>query len=138
MRFQEVYKEFAQKKYYVFSFENMCAFYPSEKQDNLKQYLSRWMKAGWIAPLKKGLYELTYPQDKHFQIYISPTKFIPLHTFHLRRHSRIIVLFQKFRWQLFRCLPNLLDVFITFMDFLSTARSNPKPFADIILKNTAA
>ena len=62
MRFEEAYRQLTQKKYYVFSFEDMCIFYPQEKRDNLKQLLSRWMKAGWISSLKKGLYELTYPE----------------------------------------------------------------------------
>ena len=62
MRFQETYKELSEKKYCIFSFEDLCVFYPQEKRSNLRQYLSRWKKQGWLQPLKKGLYELTYPQ----------------------------------------------------------------------------
>ncbi len=64
MRFQRTYKELIEKKYYIFSFEDLCVFYPEEKRSNLRQYLSRWKNQGWIGPLKKGLYELTYPEDR--------------------------------------------------------------------------
>ena len=63
MRFQEVYKQLAAKKYFVFSFEELGVFYPDEKRTSLKQYLSRWNRAGWIASLRKGLYELTFPES---------------------------------------------------------------------------
>src|SRR3989338_4928260 len=64
MRFQETYKELIEKKYYIFSFEDLCVFYPKEKRSNLRQYLSRWKKQGWLRSFKKGLYELTYPEDR--------------------------------------------------------------------------
>lgn len=62
MKFQEIFKKLIEKKYYVFSFEDLCVFYPEENRGNLRQYLSRWKKQGWLQPLKKGMYELTYPQ----------------------------------------------------------------------------
>ena len=62
MRFQETYKKLIEKKYYIFSFEDLCIFYPKEKRSNLRQYLSRWKAQGWLQSLKKGLYELTYPE----------------------------------------------------------------------------
>jgi len=64
MRFQEIYKKLIEKKYYIFSFEDLCVFYPEEKRGNLRQYLSRWKKQGWTQSLKKGLYELTYPEAR--------------------------------------------------------------------------
>lgn len=64
MRFQEICKELIDKKYVVFSFEDLCVFYPREKRSSLRQYLSRWKKQGWIGSLRKGLYELTYPQGR--------------------------------------------------------------------------
>ena len=64
MRFQEAYKELAEKKYHVFSFEDLCVFYPKEKRSSLRQYLSRWKKQAWIGSLRKGLYELTFPQGR--------------------------------------------------------------------------
>ena len=63
MRFQEVYKKLAEKQFFVFSFEDLTVFYPKENRGSLRQYLSRWKKSGWIASLRKGLYELTYPKD---------------------------------------------------------------------------
>ena len=64
MRFQEAYKKFVEKKYYIFSFEDLCVFYPKEKRSSLQQYLSRWKKQGWIGALRKGLYELTFPESR--------------------------------------------------------------------------
>ena len=62
MRFEEVYKVLSGKKYYVFSYGDVCVFFPKEKKATVKQYLSRWKKSGLIAPLRKGLYELTFPE----------------------------------------------------------------------------
>ena len=64
MRFQETYKRLIEKKYTIFSFEDLCVFYPKEKRSNLRQYLSRWKAQGWLKSLKKGLYELTYPEGR--------------------------------------------------------------------------
>lgn len=62
MRFDELCKGLSGKKYYVFTVEDVCVFFPGEKKSTLKQYLSRWKKAGRIARLRKGLYELIYPE----------------------------------------------------------------------------
>lgn len=64
MRFQEVYKKLIKSKYAVFSFGDLGIFYSKERQSNLRQYLSRWKKNGWIASLRKGLYELTFPENR--------------------------------------------------------------------------
>lgn len=61
MKFQKTYKELIKNNYHVFSFEDFCTLYPQEKRQYLRQYLSRWKKQGWIDSLKRGLYELTYP-----------------------------------------------------------------------------
>ena len=37
--------------------------YPGEKRDNLKNMLHRWKEKGWVYTLKKGLYEMNYPDD---------------------------------------------------------------------------
>jgi predicted transcriptional regulator of viral defense system len=63
MDFKSLYKQLEQKRYYVFSYEDILSFYPAERKDNLKRMLYRWKKKGWICTLKKGLYELTYPKD---------------------------------------------------------------------------
>jgi len=64
MRFQETYKKLVEKKYYIFSFGDLCVFYPKEKRSSLRQYLSRWKKQGWIGSLRNGLYELTFPEGR--------------------------------------------------------------------------
>ncbi len=64
MQFQHTYKELIQKKYYIFSFEDICVLYPLEKREHLRQYLCRWKKQGWIGSLKRGLYELTFPEQR--------------------------------------------------------------------------
>ncbi|OIO39479.1 MAG: hypothetical protein AUJ72_00710 [Candidatus Omnitrophica bacterium CG1_02_46_14] len=63
MRFQEVYKKLFERKYAVFSLGDLGVLYPDEKQSNLRQYLSRWKKNGWIDSLRNGLYELTFPEN---------------------------------------------------------------------------
>ena len=76
MRFQGVYKKFIEKKYYVFSFEELCSFYPQEQRSSLRQYLSRWKKQGWIAHLRKGLYELTFPENYHLPDFFIANKMV--------------------------------------------------------------
>ncbi len=62
MRFEDLCKKLSEKKYYVFSFEDACLLFPKEKRTTLKQYLSRWKKNAFIEPIRKGLYELVYPE----------------------------------------------------------------------------
>ncbi len=78
MRFQEVYQKLVEKKYYVFSFEDLCAFYPKDNRSSLRQYLSRWRKNGWIAHLKKGLYELTSLEGREIpDLFIANAMYAP-------------------------------------------------------------
>jgi predicted transcriptional regulator of viral defense system len=78
MHFQEIYKSLVAKKYYIFSFEELCVFYPEEKRSNLRQYLSRWKKQGWIRSLRRGLYELTYPEGREVpDFYIANKMYAP-------------------------------------------------------------
>lgn len=78
MRFQDIYRQLAKREYYVFSFEDLCIFYPEENQSNLRQYLSRWKKQGWIRSLRKGLYELTYPEERNIpDFYIANKMYAP-------------------------------------------------------------
>lgn len=63
MNSEEIVRLLSAKKLPVFSFENLCAFYPAGKPETLKKYVFRWKKKGWIAGLRKGLYELTFPAD---------------------------------------------------------------------------
>ncbi len=64
MDFKTLYATLLHHKCFVFSQRDILSFYPSEKKESLKQALSRWRKKGWIQPLKKGLYELSYPEDR--------------------------------------------------------------------------
>ncbi len=63
MNFKELYKVVEKNRYYVFSFEDLLSFFPHERRATLKESVYRWKMKGWIYPLKKGLYELTYPKD---------------------------------------------------------------------------
>ncbi|MDO9464626.1 MAG: hypothetical protein Q7J67_04945 [bacterium] len=63
MKFKDLYKTLEEYKYYVFSYEDILSFYQDEKKYNLKKMIFRWKKKEWIYPLKRGLYELTYPKD---------------------------------------------------------------------------
>ena len=63
MNFKDLYKTLEKNKYYVFSHGDILSFYPDEKKHNLKKLIYRWKEKGWIYPLKRGLYELTYPKD---------------------------------------------------------------------------
>jgi predicted transcriptional regulator of viral defense system len=63
MDFKELYKTLEKNKYYIFSYKDILSFYPKEKRYNLKMAIYRWKKKGWIYPLKRELYELSYPKD---------------------------------------------------------------------------
>jgi predicted transcriptional regulator of viral defense system len=63
MTFKQVYKLLSLRKFRLFSFDELCLFFPEEKRENVKKYVFRWKKNGWISPLRKGVYELTYPVD---------------------------------------------------------------------------
>jgi len=63
MNFNETYRVLEKNKYYLFSYEDLLSFYPEEKRTSLKKLLYNWKKNGLVYPLKKGLYELTYPKD---------------------------------------------------------------------------
>ena len=63
MMFKELITLLVKQKFLVFSLEDLRTFYPKVKYDTLKKSLFRWKKAGWIAGLRRGLYELTFPGD---------------------------------------------------------------------------
>ena len=63
MCIEDVIRLLSVKKFPVFSFEELSAFYPAQKPETLKKSLFRWKKRGWIKALRKGLYELTFPVD---------------------------------------------------------------------------
>lgn len=63
MDFKELYRAVEAHRYYIFSYQDLLSFFPGETRENLKTMLHRWARKGWVSPLKKGLYELTYPKD---------------------------------------------------------------------------
>jgi predicted transcriptional regulator of viral defense system len=63
MNFKEVYKTLEKNRYFVFSFEDLQVFFPTETKGNLKKLIYRWKDKGWVSSLKRGLYELTYPKE---------------------------------------------------------------------------
>jgi predicted transcriptional regulator of viral defense system len=65
MKFQKLFKILHKHKMYVFTFEDALMFFPEETRQNLKRMVQRWKKQGRLESLKRGLYELTYPDDQH-------------------------------------------------------------------------
>ncbi|MEA3305989.1 MAG: hypothetical protein U9R52_04160 [Candidatus Omnitrophota bacterium] len=63
MEFNSLLKVLQKNRFYIFSFDDLRVFYPHESSANLKKELYRWRNKGLLARLKKGLYELTFPQD---------------------------------------------------------------------------
>ncbi|MDP3731755.1 MAG: hypothetical protein Q8R31_01815 [Candidatus Omnitrophota bacterium] len=63
MNFKDLYQVIDKNRYYVFSKNDLLTFFPQEKTGSLKKAIYRWKKKKWISPLKKGIYELTYPKD---------------------------------------------------------------------------
>lgn len=72
MNFSALYQTLEHHKYYIFSLADLSRFYPDEKSASLKMMAYRLKKRGLISPLKKGLYELTFPQDHNIpDLYIA-------------------------------------------------------------------
>ena len=65
MRFGDIFRVLQKNRYFVFSFRDILTFFPEEKEANLKKSIFRWKKKKWIYPLKRGLFELTYPADNN-------------------------------------------------------------------------
>ncbi|MFH1877300.1 MAG: hypothetical protein ABH883_00630 [Candidatus Omnitrophota bacterium] len=63
MKFGELYKILERNRYYIFTYEDIALFFPDENKDNLKITMQRWRKKGWVCSLKRGLHELTFPED---------------------------------------------------------------------------
>jgi len=85
MRIEEIYKILSAQKYYVFSLEDICAFFPDEKMATIKQGISRWKKKGSIITLRRGMYEFAYPvrqeiPDMHIANKLYSPSYISLET----------------------------------------------------------
>lgn len=93
MRFEDVCKVLAAARLVVFSLEDICAFFPGEKTVAVNQCLSRWKKNGWLVSLRRGLYELVFPEqraisDMYLANRIYAPSYVSLETA-LSRHSMI-------------------------------------------------
>lgn len=62
------YRRFTQllnrEKVSLFSLLDLKKLFPQEMKDALKNQVCGWQKKGWVRRLKKGLYELRYPEEK--------------------------------------------------------------------------
>jgi len=63
MNFDVFLKKIISNKYYIFSTDDIASLFPDEDLSTIKKALFRWKKSGSIISLKKGLYELVYPQN---------------------------------------------------------------------------
>lgn len=63
MKFDSFYSHISKYRLLVFSFDDLNTLFPLETNENLKKALYRWRKKGWIASLKRGLYEISFPKD---------------------------------------------------------------------------
>jgi predicted transcriptional regulator of viral defense system len=59
-----LYRLLELKQYFVFSLKDLSTFFPGEKRENLKKITYRWRKNGRIASLKRGLFEITFPNQR--------------------------------------------------------------------------
>ena len=78
MDFETTYRQLERRKYYVFSDSEIGVLFPKENEENISVYLYRWTKAGKIARLRKGVYELTYPARRVIpDLYIANRLYFP-------------------------------------------------------------
>ena len=99
MRFKDFYKIIEKSKYYIFSYDDLALFCPGEGKSALKKMIYRWRKKGWIVSLKKGLYELTYPEDFNVPDMYAANKLYSPSYVSLETAYQITALFRKYRWQ---------------------------------------
>ncbi len=64
MKFTNVVKTLKGWHYPIFSMEDLFLFFPEENREQVHVQLNDWKKKAWITPLKRGLYELNYPQPE--------------------------------------------------------------------------
>lgn len=74
----DVYRTLEAKKLSVFSFDDLLLLYPNETKENLRKIMYRWKRKGWIASLKKGLYEIAYPKPLYIpDLYVANKMYQP-------------------------------------------------------------
>ncbi len=78
MQFRDLFTTLQKSNYYIFSYEEILAFFPREKRENLKRMIYRWAEKNWICSLKRGLYELIYPKDLNIpDLYVANKLYTP-------------------------------------------------------------
>ncbi|MFH1562239.1 MAG: hypothetical protein ABIF11_02300 [Nitrospirota bacterium] len=63
MKYIDLYHRLEKEGLFIFNLSDIVGL-SSHKKDLVKRQVSYWKKKGWIRPLKKGLYEATYPVKK--------------------------------------------------------------------------
>ncbi len=78
MNFKDFFTTLGQRNLVVFSFDDLSLLFPKETRDNLRKLMYRWKQKGWISPLKKGLYEFSYPERRDIpDLYIANRMYQP-------------------------------------------------------------
>jgi len=78
MRFEELYPVLDRNGLSVFSPGILRTLFPKEQDTNMVKSLQRWKGKGYVVQLKKGLYELAYPGDRHIPgLYIANHLYAP-------------------------------------------------------------
>lgn len=78
MKFTDVVKSLKGWRYPIFSLEDLFLFFPAENRGQVHVQLNDWKKKTWIISLKRGLYELNYPQPEVIpDLYIANKLYFP-------------------------------------------------------------
>ncbi|MDI6731706.1 MAG: hypothetical protein QME05_03915 [Candidatus Margulisbacteria bacterium] len=78
MKFNDLYKKLNQHRLYIFNIADAQKLFPREKYASLKVLLCWWKKKKWVKSLKRGLYQLTYPEEKNLpDLYIANRLYEP-------------------------------------------------------------
>lgn len=64
MKYIDLFDRLYKNRLYLFSTHDLYSLFPSEKREILRQQIHYWKKHSWIRPLKNGVYEIIYPQQK--------------------------------------------------------------------------
>lgn len=64
MKYSQVYKKLAADQFYLFSFGELKKFFPRESPAQLKLQIHQWKHQGWLKVLRRGVYQLAWPEEK--------------------------------------------------------------------------
>ncbi|MBI5700360.1 hypothetical protein HZC34_00730 [Candidatus Saganbacteria bacterium] len=65
MKYEELYKKLTKNQLYVFSFRDLKRLFPKESPRTLKFQVYFWKKKGWLRAIRRGFYEIAYPERKN-------------------------------------------------------------------------